>query len=37
MLKLPFKWDGKTAAEATAQGKTELGKIQFAIKAETSN
>jgi hypothetical protein len=37
MLKLPFKWDGKTAAEATARGKTELGKIQFAIKAETSN
>ena len=37
MLKLPFKWDGKTAAEASSQGKTELGKIQFSIKADTSN
>lgn len=37
ILKLPFKWDGKTAAEAATQGKTELGKIRFAIKAETSN
>ena len=37
MLKLPFKWDGKTAAEAKTQGKTELGKIEFSIKAETSN
>jgi hypothetical protein len=37
MLKLPFKWDGKTAAEASTQGKTELGKIQFSIKAETPN
>ncbi len=37
MLRVPFKWDGKTAIDATAQGKTELGKIQLLLKAEPSN
>lgn len=37
MLRVPFKWDGKTGIDATAQGKTELGKIQLLLKAEPSN
>lgn len=32
MLRVPFKWDGKTAVDVSLQGKTELGKIQLAIK-----
>jgi len=31
MLRVPFKWDGKTAVDVSSQGKTELGKIQFTI------
>lgn len=31
MLRVPFKWDGKTAVDASTQGKSELGKIQFTI------
>jgi hypothetical protein len=31
MLRLPFKWDGHAAVDASTQGKTELGKIQFTI------
>ena len=31
MLRLPFKWDGHAAVDTATQGKTELGKIKFAI------
>jgi hypothetical protein len=31
MLRVPFKWDGKTSVDASTQGKSELGKIQFTI------
>jgi len=34
LVKVPFKWDGKTAVDASAQGKTELGKVQITLKAE---
>lgn len=34
ILRIPFKWDGKTAVEGTTQGKSELGKIQFRIKTK---
>ncbi|WP_367872304.1 DUF2271 domain-containing protein [Luteolibacter sp. Populi] len=36
LVKVPFKWDGKTAVEAAGQGKTELGKVQIAVKAEAA-
>lgn len=31
LLRIPFKWDGKTAVAASTEGKTELGKIEFKI------
>lgn len=35
MLRVPFKWDGKTATEGSTQGKTELGKVQISIKPKS--
>ena len=32
MLRVPFKWDGKTAVDISAQGKSELGKVRLAIQ-----
>ncbi|MES2706533.1 MAG: DUF2271 domain-containing protein [Verrucomicrobiota bacterium] len=32
MVRVPFKWDGKTPVEAEAKGETELGKIKIAVK-----
>lgn len=37
IIRVPFKWDGKTTVDATAAGKTELGKIDIKITSETSN
>lgn len=32
MLRIPFKWDGKTAVDAAAAGESELGKVRIAIQ-----
>jgi len=37
LVKIPFKWDGKAAVDASAAGKSELGKIHFTITAKASN
>ena len=34
MIRIPFKWDGKTAVDTRASGKTELGAVKFSIKTE---
>ncbi len=31
MLRVPFKWDGKTAVDVSSEGKTELGKIRLVV------
>lgn len=31
LIRIPFKWDGKTPVEASARGKSELGKISIHI------
>lgn len=31
MLRVPFKWDGKTAVSAETKGTSELGKIQISV------
>lgn len=35
MLRLPFKWDGKTAVSAEIKGETELGKVQISVKPKS--
>lgn len=32
LVRVPFKWDGKTAVEAEAKGTSELGKVKIALK-----
>lgn len=32
MVRIPFKWDGKTAVDASGTGKTELGQIKLLIQ-----
>lgn len=32
MVRVPFKWDGKTAVNASAAGKSELGKVGIKIE-----
>ncbi|MBK1883733.1 DUF2271 domain-containing protein [Luteolibacter pohnpeiensis] len=34
MVRIPFKWDGKTAVDAADTGKTELGAVKFTIQPE---
>ena len=34
LLRIPFKWDGKTAVDVSTEGKSELGKIQFKINTK---
>lgn len=36
-VRVPFKWDGKTAVTASASGKNELGQIQLQIETSTPN
>lgn len=31
VVKVPFKWDGKTAVDSSSKGETELGKVKIAI------
>jgi hypothetical protein len=31
-VRVPFKWDGKTAVEADGKGTSELGKVKIAVK-----
>ncbi len=35
MLRVPFKWDGKTAVSAEAKGESELGKVQISVKPKS--
>lgn len=37
MVRVPFKWDGKTAVEASGTGKAELGKVGIKIETKASN
>jgi len=32
MLRIPFKWDGKTPVDAAAGGESELGKVRLSIQ-----
>ena len=34
-VRIPFKWDGKTAVDASGTGKTELGQIQLLIATKS--
>ena len=34
MVRIPFKWDGKTAVDASSAGKSELGSVKFTIQPE---
>ncbi len=34
LLRIPFRWDGKTAVAGSIAGKSELGKIEFQIKTD---
>lgn len=35
MLRVPFKWDGKTPVDAGTAGQTELGKVRVSIQPES--
>jgi len=37
MVRVPFKWDGKTAVDASGAGKAELGKVAIKIETKASN
>ncbi|MCW1883139.1 DUF2271 domain-containing protein [Luteolibacter flavescens] len=37
MVRVPFKWDGKTTVDASGAGKTELGKVAIKIETQASN
>ncbi|MES2995223.1 MAG: DUF2271 domain-containing protein [Verrucomicrobiota bacterium] len=37
MVRVPFKWDGKSAVSQAASGKTELGKIAIHIESTSNN
>lgn len=37
MVRIPFKWDGKTAVDANSSGKSELGKVGIKIETKPSN
>ncbi|MCW1923202.1 DUF2271 domain-containing protein [Luteolibacter arcticus] len=37
MVRVPFKWDGKSAVDASSAGKVELGKVAIKIETKASN
>lgn len=37
MVRVPFKWDGKSPVDAAGAGKAELGKVAIKIETKASN
>lgn len=36
MIRVPFKWDGKTAVNAAGKGKSELGEVKLTLEPDRS-